>query len=67
MSRRDDPNVVQIRLTGTREQIDEVLKDMQLSRYAIGRLTDPYPQRGSSLFYAVYVHLHRMSEDEPPA
>jgi len=54
----DPMTVVQLRITGTRVMIDDLLKDMQFTRYAFGRISDFYEHDGGQ--WAVYVHMHKM-------
>ena len=59
-----DPSFVEVRLTGTREKIDELLKDLQTT-WLYGYVSDFYPQRDGS--YAVYIHLRARPGESSPA
>lgn len=51
-----DPNVVRMRLVGTAEMIDDLLKDMSTNRWLFGKI-DTYKQRDGST--AIYAQLKR--------
>jgi hypothetical protein len=51
-----DTNVVRLRLVGTAEMIDDLLKDITTTRWMFGRI-DTYRQRDGST--AIYAQLKR--------